>query len=390
MQKINTPICIIGAGPAGITTSLFLSKHKIHHVLVEAGSLPQDKVCGESFIGRVLHVLKEIDPKWENELYQERIIAKSHQVKGFWQQGAKQLSWDFSPKSTPFLKAKRSIFDSTLLKKAQESPYLTYYDRCQISTYNSMQDGVELVDKHSTIQINAQLVILSVGEQINQLNKLFTDYPSDGVPCLASRIYYSNPVYQDDSYASEIHFFNKPASHILYTTRLPDDSAMIEIFMVKSDAKKINFKLEDCLLNSIHQSQILSKRFSNADRIGKAHGKSILLGSYPRKLSDNRFLIAGSAMGSVHVFTGFGVGHAMRSGQLAAYWAFQSLTQKDYSAAYLSQYDKAIQSRFKFDFFIGKVLLLCVKYPKLFFLFSYSIFFIRMMFLRIILRFTPN
>ena len=57
MQKIITPICIVGGGPAGLVASLNLSKNKIHHVLIDKFTFPRDKVCGENFDGRVKHVL---------------------------------------------------------------------------------------------------------------------------------------------------------------------------------------------------------------------------------------------------------------------------------------------------------------------------------------------
>jgi len=44
---IKTAICIIGAGPAGAITSLFLSKMKIPHVIIDAAEFPRDKVCGD-------------------------------------------------------------------------------------------------------------------------------------------------------------------------------------------------------------------------------------------------------------------------------------------------------------------------------------------------------
>ena len=47
-RVIETNILIIGAGPAGATTSLFLCKQKIEHVIVDAALFPRDKICGDA------------------------------------------------------------------------------------------------------------------------------------------------------------------------------------------------------------------------------------------------------------------------------------------------------------------------------------------------------
>ncbi len=376
MEILKTPICIVGAGPAGITASIFLSKYKINHILVDEGCLPKDKVCGETFIGRIEHVLKDIEPQLQQQLLSQHTIATSTEICGYWYPNEKKINLNFSSYKYPFIKSKRSVFDYTLLQKALESSYLTYHDNCHIHHYLKTDKSVELTDKSSSIKIEAEIAILCVGEQIKKLHHLFPDYATDGFEFLASRIYFSNPQYQDNSYKSEVHFFKYPMPHMLYTTRLPNNTAMIEIFMLKSEAKKINFQLEEYLKKSIQQSATLRNRFCNATVTGKTQGKSFTLGTNPRKLSDERFLLAGSSMGSIHIFSGLGVGHAMRSGQLAAYWAHQSIIADNFSTSFLKQYDKAIKERFKVDYIYGKIFLLSVKYAKLVFYFSRPIFYL--------------
>src|SRR5687767_14783760 len=58
----QTDICIIGAGPSGATTSLFLSKLGIPHTIIDAGTFPRDKVCGDGLDLKVMRVLNNLDP----------------------------------------------------------------------------------------------------------------------------------------------------------------------------------------------------------------------------------------------------------------------------------------------------------------------------------------
>ncbi|RLD16951.1 geranylgeranyl reductase, partial [candidate division KSB1 bacterium] len=43
----DTNVVIIGAGPGGTTTSHFLSKYKIPHIILDKAEFPRDKICGD-------------------------------------------------------------------------------------------------------------------------------------------------------------------------------------------------------------------------------------------------------------------------------------------------------------------------------------------------------
>lgn len=372
---INTQVCIVGAGPSGTTASLFLSKNKISHVMVEMRTLPDDKVCGESFSGRVIHVLNEIDRDWTKELFKKNIIAQSKVQSYFWFPLNKGINIKFPPSSTPFIKAKRRDFDYELLLKAKEYPYLTYLERCNITNYKKNDDGVVLNDDKKNITINAKIVLVCNGSNINNLKRIFPDYSLKGKETLAMRQYFENVNYEDiDDYASEVFFYKNPFTYFLYTTRLPNNRAMVEIYIGKKYFKKFYFDLEVHLFNSIKITERLNKRFRNAVVSGKAQGTSLLMGPFPRKLSENRFLVAGSAMGQMHILLGAGVGHAMRSGQLAAYFASMSLKENNFSSSFFKQYDNEILRRFKSDFRISNIICSFNEYSKFAYYASFILF----------------
>ena len=62
--KIQTPICIVGAGPAGATASLFLSKAGVKHVLLDKATFPRDKICGDALTLEAMHTLNMLDDKY--------------------------------------------------------------------------------------------------------------------------------------------------------------------------------------------------------------------------------------------------------------------------------------------------------------------------------------
>src|ERR1700759_5680461 len=62
-EIIATNVCIVGAGPAGSTTSIMLGKMKIQNVIVDAAEFPRDKICGDGLDLKVVRVLNNIDPR---------------------------------------------------------------------------------------------------------------------------------------------------------------------------------------------------------------------------------------------------------------------------------------------------------------------------------------
>ena len=158
-----------------------------------------------------------------------------------------------------------------------------------------------------------------------------------------------------NDFTTEVHFFLKPIPHFIFISEISDKRALVEIGTSKKFLKHIDTHFDQLFDNSLAVAE-LKKRFSNAELLEKSKGGSMRLGKNPRLLSAERALLAGSAIGSIHPLTGFGVGHAMRSGQLAAYWAAQSLAANDFSASFLKQYDRNIIERMKGDFRYGALI----------------------------------
>src|SRR5258705_2583496 len=66
----STDIVIAGAGPAGSTASLFLSKQKIRHLILDKSVFPRDKICGDAISGKASDVLHKLDSNIHEELRQ--------------------------------------------------------------------------------------------------------------------------------------------------------------------------------------------------------------------------------------------------------------------------------------------------------------------------------
>ena len=59
--NMEVNVLIAGAGPAGTSMSLFLSRKKITHLIIDKAVFPRDKICGDALSGKVMDVLKKLD-----------------------------------------------------------------------------------------------------------------------------------------------------------------------------------------------------------------------------------------------------------------------------------------------------------------------------------------
>ena len=81
MSTTQTDVVVVGAGPAGAATAILLAEHGLDVVVLDRGSLPRPKICGEYLspeAGRVLDrlgVLKAVDAAGAAAIHGMRITA---------------------------------------------------------------------------------------------------------------------------------------------------------------------------------------------------------------------------------------------------------------------------------------------------------------------------
>src|SRR3989344_3359805 len=61
MVKSQYDVIIVGGGPSGSSTALFLAKKGIRDVLlVDKAKFPRDKICGDAFSGKSMGIAREL------------------------------------------------------------------------------------------------------------------------------------------------------------------------------------------------------------------------------------------------------------------------------------------------------------------------------------------
>ncbi len=304
----------------------------------------------------VFHVLRELGLL---EVFEERNIIFRTWTVVLKLRPDRMLRFEYSRKATPRIHAMRRHFDHELLKEASLSPLATVLTGQLVSNLDIHATGVSVKDEASGLHIEADMVINCVGEQVSQLSKLVGEkYIQGGTTYIFWRAYYQNVRWDAaDHLPCEFHLTTKPQVYCLVMTPLPNGLTTVEVGVQQQYHIGGAATLEAICTDLLMSDPDLALRFADASPIDKGKGMSIKLGPLPRHLADNRLLLAGSATGSINPITGFGVGHAMRTGQLAAAAAAAAVQANDFSASFfLTNYDQPVRKRLKSDYFYGQTL----------------------------------
>ena len=138
---------------------------------------------------------------------------------------------------------------------------------------------------------------------------------------------------------------------------LPNNCTNVELAIDKTDwVNHGKPKLKELFLQSITNHPILSKRFKNATLEQKIQGTSMELHKGAILFSGERYLKVGSFAQSINPITGHGLGHAMTMGMFAADQVAKCLEHNQYDAAFLKQYDKAVEKKLYPEIRAGKII----------------------------------
>lgn len=346
MKKVQ--ICIVGAGPAGAAASLYLSRQKVDHLLLDKSEFPRSKVCGESFDGKVFHMLKDLNPEWLKELSAEQLVEECRSYRLINSRGY-SLPINFGMDKTPRLHIKRADFDHFLHKKIKESQYAEILTPAKVKQVHKMDEGffVETTAEH----IHCQLLLLAIGER-SLLPKKLLERKGRQRPFLFARAYFSNVVCPSSKPQIDIFFIRQPFKGCLLFSPLSKGLTNVEIGLSKKEWARQKISPTELLLQAVAQDRF-SDRMGRSAIQGKVEATAMNLSTGPRQYSTHRLMLLGSAAGSVNPVTGFGVGHAMMMGKLAALTASEAIDRQDFSASFLKNYDKAVQHKLKNELMIS-------------------------------------
>lgn len=332
-QQFKTRVCIVGAGPGGATASLYLSRFGIPHIVVDKATFPRDKVCGESFDGRVYRILDDLSLLADSGLQGDQLLLKTWNYR--FHSRKIDLAVAFPKSNLPRLSAQRAELDHFLYDQMCRSDHARVLTDCTVRQIEKRRNGHRLYgDK---IQIDTELVILATGASVTT-----QESPSLFV---FSRCYYEG-LKTDGEQGLEVYYFDRPVKGCLFLCPLSQGRYNVEIGVQRADYRRAGISMTELQEAYLSFRPELQDRFAPAQPIGKRRGTSMLLQTKPR-WAETGLLYIGSGSFCVNPITGLGVGNAMSMGKLAAEQVRELYHQPDFPQQVGPAYRKAARKKYR-------------------------------------------
>ncbi len=374
MERVLTgrkaEIAIIGAGPAGLSTALFLAKKGIGSVVIDKETSPREKICGDGLSGWVVTMLRRINPDLVTQLQQHPRQLPSYGVR-FFAPNMKSVALPYRnkkfPEDPPGHVIRRIDFDRLLMDEVEKYPIIDVIQGINITGFEQMADGVLLTDTSGVFRITAGMCVIASGAA-NKLAAIPGD-PGKRDPrhqATGVRQYYSGVTGVHEGNFVDFYFLDEFLPGYLWVFPLPDGRANVGAGIRTDILKKRKITLKTVVEKALVANPHLAERFKNAQPESGIAAWNLPLGSKKNPLSGNRFLLAGDAASLVDPFTGEGVGNAMWSGFAAAEHIEQALVANRFDAEFNQKYDHFIYQKLWKELRLSTWIQKLINYPKLF------------------------
>ncbi len=360
MKKFNTKICIIGGGPSGAATSIFLAKQGIEHLLVEAARFPRDKICGDGLDLNVIRVLNQIDPQIvEKELVAAesgftmsgglRFILHNGKYVDIVESGF-QKSGDVTPKRPFFFVSKRADFDNLLFSKIYRR-VTTVLEGTRVTGIERGEQGwrIRAVNTGENIEIEAGFLVGADGDHSVVVKHLGERKIDRSHYAAALRQYWTGVKGTHPHNLLEIYFPKALPLSYFWIFPLPEGKCNVGFGMASRHIAKENINIRKEFENLISTDPVLRDRFSGATPDEPIKGWGIPLSGSGRKPNGEGWLLVGDAASLVCPTSGEGVGSGMISGLIAAKFIARAYQKNDYGAHMFRHYYREIHRRLKFE-----------------------------------------
>lgn len=375
MKEID--VCIIGAGPGGATAALKLNQLGIPSLLIDKAVFPRDKICGDALSGKVVTILKRIDPKYVEAFDKFKKIHVNCWGIKYISPNQYELDIPFNPKynpatdTTPAYVSKRLDFDNFLVDQVKECPLVELQEGVAITEFEKTKEGYIISDKSGSYQVKCKILLVANGAYSAFTRKEAGIVKENLHYAGGIRAYYEGVDNLDKDNFIELHFLKEFLPGYLWIFPLPNGQANVGAGMLSEEIVKNKVKLKESMLDLLQNHPKLKDRFKNAKLIGKIQGFGLPLGSKKRSISGDNYMLLGDAASLIDPFSGEGIGNALYCGFYAGLQVERCLKEQNYSAQFMKKYDDDIERVMGRELrFSHKLQMILFKYPWLFNLLS--------------------
>ncbi len=356
-EKIKTSICIIGAGPAGATASIFLCKMGIEHVIVDAAAFPRDKVCGDGLDLNTIRVLNHIDPAIiETELSANkksftasqgfRFILPNGRKVDIMRNGANGTT--DATERPMFFVSKRFDFDNLLVSRIDRNVANVHLStRIHTITKTGKTWMLEGEGPNGKLIIETGFLIGADGDHSLVLKHLGERKVDRNNYAGAVRQYWSGVEGMHGDNLLEVYFPKSLPLSYFWIFPLPEGKANVGYGMASNYIAKHNINVRKAFEELIKTDPVLIPRFKNAQPQETVKGWGIPMSGNDRKAYGDGWLLLGDAASLVCPTSGEGIGSGMISGYVAAKFLQRAVEQNDFSEKMFTNYNREIHKRLR-------------------------------------------
>lgn len=331
---------IVGAGPGGSTAAAVMARRGLKPLLIDRDNFPRDKICGDALSGKTVDVMKRLG-----------MIEALQAVPQLDSWGVTFSGPAGDEVAIPFTKAldkpiapgfvcDRVTFDNLVYEQAVESGAEIW--TCAIVTGLLKEDGkvvgVKVKRNGAEEEVRAPITVGADGAYSTVVRELGMDQLHEAHYCAGLRWYWEGVTGFHELNHIEIHFVEETKPGYFWIFPMAGGKANVGLGMLSSEVKKKDLKLKP-LLEGLVEHPRFKERFANAKPIDKIRGWGLPLGSRPRQMSGDGWLLLGDAASLIDPFTGEGIGNAMVSAEKAVDWVAKAKEANDYSAQFLGGFD---------------------------------------------------
>ncbi len=295
---------VIGAGPAGSSAALYLSRAGRSVALLDRAAFPRRKACGEGILPAGVEVLKELGVYAEAAALGRPFVGVSYTTRG-----GREARSRF-PRGAG-LAVPREDLDHLLLRRAAAAPGVRVFERCEARGIERAEGGVLV--RMGDGELRARRLIAADGQASPSLEAL-------GVPR-------SRPASARYGLAARLRGVAGVGGYVevfllgggeLYLTPLPGEGRASIALLLERDALSDAARGREAAFWGLARSHpALAARLADAALDAPVIGLGPLAASAAR-CEEGAWLAAGDAAGAVDPLVGDGIGLALRGGRLAA------------------------------------------------------------------------
>ena len=360
----HTDIAILGAGPAGATTSLFLAKMGIPHLILDAATFPRDKICGDGLDLKVVRVLRHLDPS----IVTDDIFGNPDFVlcwgSRFITQNGRSTEFIYTPKAGDphpnplFFIAKRLHFDNFLVQKL-DPRFADFRPGTKVDKIERDGQGwrIQARGPAGETEIHAKMLVGADGDHSMLLHSLGERKIDRRHYAGSLRQYWRGVSGMHPKNLIEIYFPKGLPMSYFYMFPLPQGEVNVGFGMVSQLIAKGHYKLREVFQKIIREDPAMAPRFQHAEPLEEPVGWGLPLASRRRKAFGEGYLLVGDAASLICPTSGEGIGTGMVSGFVAAQFIQKALTVKRFDADVFKNYDREIYRRLEGEIRIYKTMM---------------------------------